>query len=361
MLLPGLINAHCHLDYTCMKGAMFASQSFPEWIRRINGIKKSLGPDDFLQSIYDGFNELMDTGCTTVLNIEAFPELLNRLEPPPIRTWWFLELIDIRNKLVDDASLLGMLQFFDYKKEWLGGFGLSPHAPYTASVDLYRLAKTAARKLNMLVTTHIAESIEEQSMFLYGEGALYDFLSSLGRDMSDCAQGSALSHLIEFGAIDRNTIAAHLNYLQEYDWEALASTPMHIVHCPKCHAFFGHYRFPLEQLTQVGCNIMLGTDSLASNNKLDLRSEIRQARQFYSEISAREWLEMVTTRPAKAIGMEDKLGIIKKDALADLTAFMLPADSEPHEAVIRSRDVPALLMVDGVVKEGFDIKPVCIS
>ena len=211
VLLPGLINSHCHLDYTCLKGAFFHKQTFTEWIKRINGLKQSLSDEDFLQSIKNGFDELMASGTTTVLNIEAMPNLIPKLPRPPIRTYWFLELIDIRNKLATDSMLLGSLTFFEDKKDdWIGGFGLSPHAPYTASPELYRLAKQCARQFDMPITTHIAESLDEQSMFLYGEGPLYEFLQNLGRDMTDCAQGSALSHLIEFSAIDENIIAAHL-------------------------------------------------------------------------------------------------------------------------------------------------------
>lgn len=349
VILPGLINAHCHLDYTYFKGAIFPNLSFPEWIKRINGLKKTLSPEDYLDSINRGFTLLQRSGCTSVLNIEAFPELLLRMSPPPIRTWWFLELIDLRSRPSDDENLAGSLAFFTEKADWLGGFGLSPHAPYTASVDLYRLAKQCATQLNMPVTTHIAESIEEQSMFLYAEGDLYDFLDSLKRDMSDCGQGSALSHLLEFGLLTEQTIAAHLNYLQEYDWELLRQTPLQIVHCPKCHQYFNHARFPLERLEEIGCNISLGTDSLASNNSLDLRSEIRHARITYPNRSAKSWLEMITRHPAKSLNLEDKLGILKPGAFADLVAFPLPKNSDPYEAVIRSTTPPTLFMINGKV------------
>lgn len=350
VLLPGLINAHCHLDYTCLKGAFFPGQSFTEWIKRLNGLKKSLCDNDFIQSIEDGFKELVDTGTTTVFNVEAMPNLIPHLSKPPIRTYWFLELIDLRNKLATDSLLLGSLAFFEDKKDdWVGGFGLSPHAPYTASPQLYRLAKQCARQFNMPITTHIAESLEEQTMFLYGEGPLYEFLKDLGRDMSDCAQGSALSHLIEYSAIDQNVIAAHVNYLQEYDWPLLEGTPLHIVYCPKCHEFFGHTRFPLEKLEDIGCNIMIGTDSLASNNSLDLRAEIRHARLYYPHLTSREWIQMITTRPAKALQLQDKLGCLKPGAYADLIALRLPSQTDPYEAVIRSKSPPELVMVNGKV------------
>jgi cytosine/adenosine deaminase-related metal-dependent hydrolase len=243
--------------------------------------------------------------------------------------------------------LLGALQFFAGKSDWLGGFGLSPHAPYTASVELYRLARQCGEQNRMPFTTHLAESVEEQEMFLYGRGMLHDFLQGLGRDMSDCGHGSALSHLYDHAVLTDQCLVAHLNYLQSYDWQLIAEQPLHVVHCPRCHQYFQHGRFPLEQLQKLGCTISIGTDSLASNDVLDLRSEIRTARRNYPHITARQWLEMVTVNPAEWIGLPGRLGCIQEGAHADLVAFPSVEHSDPYHTVIQSEGKPTLVMVDG--------------
>ena len=298
---------------------------------------------------------LAQSGVTTVANIESVPEVLPRLPVPPLRTWWFLELIDIRTRVDEDATLLGALSFFEDHPEWLGGFGLSPHAPYTASVALYRLARTCGENYGMLSTTHIAESVEEHEMFSYGRGALHDFLGTLGRDNSDCGQGSSLSHLVEHGVIGRNCIIAHVNYLQDYDYELLAGTGASVVHCPKCHTYFGHAPFPLKTLREYGINVCLGTDSLASNNSLDLRSEMREAQEFQG-LGDREVLEMVLLNGAQALGQTGKLGEIAPGSIADLVAFAHEADPsddgdvreiDPYRRVVQSRLPPKLLLVNG--------------
>ena len=107
VLLPGLINAHCHLDYTGLRGKIAPQKCFAEWIRAINAEKVKLSPDDYLASINEGFAEARKFGTTAVANLTAFPELISQIQPP-IRTWWFAELIDIRapehaNELVDSA------------------------------------------------------------------------------------------------------------------------------------------------------------------------------------------------------------------------------------------------------------------
>src|ERR1700757_3716262 len=106
-LLPGLINAHCHLDYTCLRGKIQPQKSFADWIRAINAEKAKLSPKDYLASINEGFAEAKRFGTTTIANLTAFPELISRITRP-IRTCWFAELIDVRaskhaNEIVDLA------------------------------------------------------------------------------------------------------------------------------------------------------------------------------------------------------------------------------------------------------------------
>src|SRR5947207_9702612 len=95
-LLPGLINAHCHLDYTCLRGKIRPQKSFANWIRAINAEKAKLSEQDYLVSIADGFAKAKRLGTTTIANLTAFPELIPQVNPP-IRTWWFAELIDVRD------------------------------------------------------------------------------------------------------------------------------------------------------------------------------------------------------------------------------------------------------------------------
>ena len=356
-LLPGLINGHCHLDYTRFKGILSPRQSFTEWIKTINALRRSFTTRDYIDSIAEGFEMLAQSGVTSVANIESFPELLPHLPIPTLRTWWFLELIDVRSRINEDETLLGALSFFEAHPEWLGGFGLSPHAPYTASVDLYRLARTCGEKYGMISTTHIAESLEEHEMFSHARGPLHDFLGSLGRDNSDCGQGSALSHLVEHGVIGSDWIIAHLNYLQDYDYEMVASSGASVVHCPKCHTYFGHAPFPMKALREYGVNICLGTDSLASNTTLDMRAEMREAQTLHG-LSDREVLEMVLLNGAKALGQTGKLGQISPGATADLVAFPYEevdshaeidakAGIDPYYRVVQSRENPKLLLVNG--------------
>src|SRR6266581_7792700 len=96
VMLPGLINGHCHLDYTCLRGQIPPKKSFADWIRAINAEKARLSTQDYVASIAEGFAEAKRFGTTTIANLTAFPELIPQVNPP-IRTYWFAELIDVRH------------------------------------------------------------------------------------------------------------------------------------------------------------------------------------------------------------------------------------------------------------------------
>src|SRR5258708_32395639 len=94
--MPGMINAHCHLDYTLMRGALLPAKSFSRRVKRINALKRSLTDNDYVRATRLGFEELQRNGVTTVLNIVSTPQSFPLLPLPQIRTWFFLELIDVR-------------------------------------------------------------------------------------------------------------------------------------------------------------------------------------------------------------------------------------------------------------------------
>src|SRR5437762_2423959 len=274
VLLPGLINAHCHLDYTCLRGKIPRQKSFTNWIRVINAEKAKLTAEDYVRSINAGFAEAQRFGTTTIANLTAFPELIAKTNPP-IRTWWFAELIDVReperaNEIVDAAT-----DSLKRTENW----GLAPHAPFTASENLFRGCQEIGLRENILLTTHLAESHEEMEMFRDASGPLYQFMEKIGREMTDCGHDTPLqSFLRRLGdASLAGWIVAHLNELSESDFDLLREIQhkFSIAHCPRSHAYFSHIAFQFERLQRLGFNVCLGTDSLVSNDDLSLFTDMR--------------------------------------------------------------------------------------
>ncbi len=353
VLMPGLVNAHCHLDYSMMRRAISPQRSFTEWIRRINALKRSLDNQDYANAIVEGFDELRSYGTTSVANIESFPEILHTLPRPPIRVWWFLEMIDVRHRATSEETIEGALSFFEAQPDWPGGFGLSPHAPYTASGSLFELTGRAASEADMLVTTHVAESREEWDMFRHGKGELYDFMLKLGRWMFDCQPGrTPLGHVFAHGHPGPGWILAHMNELDESDFAMLTALPPEarpsVVHCPGSHRYFRHAHFPLQRLLECGINVCLGTDSLASTLTLSMFDEMRILARREPTLRPADLLQMATWNGARALRLD--AGQIQIGRLADLITVPFAGSSDQiHEAVLEHRGAVSWMMLDGQI------------
>jgi cytosine/adenosine deaminase-related metal-dependent hydrolase len=333
-LLPGLINAHCHLDYTCLRGKIPPQKSFADWIRAINTEKAKRSAKDYGASINDGFAEAKRFGTTTIANLTAFPDLIPQIRPP-IRTWWFAELIDVRaperaKEIVDLA-----IESLKSAQNW----GLAPHALFTASKDMYARCEEVARRENIWLTTHLAESREEMETFRDGSGSLYDFMESIGRPMDDCGQGTPLERFVgrSIGpSLRTEWIIAHLNELAESDFELLKKSKIqfHVVHSPRSHQYFGHSRFPFKRLRALGLNICLGTDSLASNQTLSLFDEMRAFQNEFPSVFSEEVLQMVTLNAARALRWENALGRIRSGFRADLISIPTSGEGDLFEEIV---------------------------
>jgi len=361
--LPGLINAHCHLDYTCLRGKIPPQKSFTDWIQAINAEKSVLSPKDYVVSISEGFAEAKRFGTTAIANLTAFPELISQVQPS-IRTCWFPELIDIRapertNELVDAA-----IESVGWARPPGAPWGLAPHALFTASQDLFLRCEEIAQQEHVVLTTHLAESREEMEMFRDASGRLFEFMKRIGRPMDDCGNETPLGLFLDFigsggspnrrRAIEVNRpylswIAAHLNELSESDFELLErlNSKFHVVHCPRSHNYFGHSPFAFDRLRSFGFNICLGTDSLASNESLSLFAEMRAFQKNFSRVSPEEIFRMVTVNPACALRQENALGQIRPGFGADLIAVPCSGSTDIFEQIIACDSPVSWSMVNG--------------
>jgi len=352
VVLPGLINAHCHLDYTCLRGKIPTQKSFTDWIRAINVEKSELSPNDYLASINDGFEEAKRFGTTAIANLTAFPELIPQIQPP-IRTWWFAELIDIRAPIdLEGAEMSTLLKRSSTRAiAALQNWGLAPHALFTASKDLFLRCGEIAQREYILLTTHLAESREEMEMFRDASGPLYQFVKSIGRPMKDCGGKTPLELFL--GALrDRalpQWIIAHLNELTQNDFDLLErlNPKFQIVHCARSHKYFGHSPFAFDRLRSLGFNICLGTDSLATNQTLSLFDEMRAFQKKFPRVSPEEVLQMVTVYPARALRYESALGQIRPGFEADLIAVPCSGSTDVFEQIIAYDTPVSWSMVNG--------------
>ncbi|MCX7712947.1 MAG: amidohydrolase family protein [Chthoniobacterales bacterium] len=352
VIFPGLINSHAHLEYTCMKRAILPPKSFASWLERVGMMKRTISDWEFLDSIREGMAEAVGSGTTTVLSMLSMPQLLPRVGEAPLRVWWFYELADLRHRIATDDLIAGALMFFDQQEKGLGGVGLSPHSPYLASRELYRLTQLCSLRLGMPWATHVAESAEEYAMFCRRSGELFEFLVSLGRDMSDCMGLTPLQIVLgELKEIHR-AILIHLNYLDERDEELLEflGRRLMLVHCPTSHLFFGHKPFGCRRMEELGVPVALGTDSGATRSSLDLRKELRVFLQRNGWIGAVQGWRMVTRVPAVMLRMGPYIGHLRPGAYADFVVWKDPGGEgeDFFRGLVEQEEGPIGVWVGGI-------------
>jgi aminodeoxyfutalosine deaminase len=328
ILMPGLVNAHCHLDYTLMAGQFTPPKQFTDWLKLITSTKAGWDVSEYSASWLAGARMLVQSGTTTVGDIEAVPELLPAVwEATPLRVFSFLEMIGITTRRPPELVLRETLEKMAALDHPRCAIGLSPHAPYSTVPQLLKSAAKVAEQNTWLVCMHVAESQTEFAMFADAKGEMFEWLRRSGRDMSDCGGISPVSHLERCGVLKNNLLAIHANYLARGDAAMMAKRKVSVVHCPRSHAYFRPAKFPLKRLVNAGVNVCLGTDSLASVVKmrghpieLDMFAEMRLMAQNFPPLASRTILRMATMNGARALGQSGRLGQLSREALADLIA-----------------------------------------
>jgi cytosine/adenosine deaminase-related metal-dependent hydrolase len=353
VLLPGLVNAHTHLEFSHRKQPLGRPcMRLPDWIRLVLGDRKRALRDP-AQAIRAGLEESLQQGVTTVgeiatLSVESYGQ--DTLVPSLVL---FDEVIGFSEARVD--SVLGATSTrLTSNQEQLpagGSLGLSPHAPYTVHPKLLDRLVDLAIEHQLPMAMHLAESPEELQLLARGDGPFQQLLDERSMwDSTAIPRGTrVLDYLMRLARAPRGLVV-HGNYLETHDFDFLAQPGRRItvVYCPRTHAYFGHRPYPLTEMLAAGVRVALGTDSRASSPDLSLLSEMREVARKHSGIRAERIVRLGTLAGAQALGLEDYTGSITPGKWANLTA--LPCDSRrgnPYEAVVEGEAAPVATWVRG--------------
>jgi cytosine/adenosine deaminase-related metal-dependent hydrolase len=356
ILLPGLVNAHCHLDYTDMAGELPPPKNFTDWIGSITAHKTGWSYSDYARSWLRGAHQLLKTGTTTVADIECLPDLLPEVwDATPLRIFSFLEMTGIKSRRAPKEVLREAVEMIASLRHSRHRAALSPHAPYSTLPELLRLTTRAAQKRKWRVSIHVGESAQEFEMFQNARGEMHDWLKRNGRDNSDCGLGSPVAHLARHRLLGENVLAIHVNCLARGDATLLAKNQTHVVHCPRSHDYFKHPKFERERLANAGVNICLGTDSLATTRQtgkqkpeLDMFAEMQALADHDKAVSPEEILRMATVNGARALGLAGKIGGLSAGAFADVIAISFAGKiSRVHEAVLEHSGNVVASLIEG--------------
>jgi 5-methylthioadenosine/S-adenosylhomocysteine deaminase len=335
LLLPGLVNVHAHPELAMYRGAL-EDLPFRDWILRLVGSKRAaLQDEDHRDAALWTAVEAIRAGMTTLAATESSAAALYALRESGLRGVVYQEVFgpDPAQVNASMAELEARLDELLPLETELVRVGISPHAPYTVSDDLYRAAARLALERRLPMALHIAESHAESELVARGEG---DFAPGLrARGIATPARGATPVEMLErLGVLEAKPLLIHCVEVDEEDVARIASAGCAVAHCPIANARLGHGIAPVPALRRAGVTVAMGTDSVGSNNRLDLLEEARVAsllqraiHQDWEILPAEELLRLCTIEGARALGLEDRVGTLEPGKDADLCAVSLAA---PH-------------------------------
>ncbi|HEX5702005.1 MAG TPA: amidohydrolase family protein [Pyrinomonadaceae bacterium] len=383
VLLPGLVNAHSHLELTVMRGFLESEETdFFAWLRKLTVARMSMTGDDLFVSAACGAVEAARAGITCVGDSSsAATQSMKALREIGLRGIVYQESFGPDPQLADEnvAKLRDQLEKMRALDSAHVRAGVSPHAPYTVSAPQLELIAQLALEEHLPLMMHAAESEAETLFMLEGAGPFAEGLRARGIDWQ-AQKVSTIEYLARHRVLETRPLLAHCITVDDADIETIRSAGAGVAHCPKSNAKLRHGRAPFGKFLTANLNLGFGSDSVASNNNCDIFEEARFATllarvgrgsnptvregvapqnalpdgRATAPLSAEQALFAATLGGARALGLDNQIGSLVEGMQADLIAVALdgahqqPA-TNPVDALIFSssgRDV-RMTMVAG--------------
>ena len=313
LILPGLVNAHVHLELSNHKHGV-APASFIDWLMDLMG--QSL---DAAAGVRAGVAECLQFGVTTVGDISRQCQITRPiLAAGPLRVVSFGEVQAMaQRRTLLDERFAAATDVSDENK--LLRVGISPHAPYSIEPAGYRKCLEFARQTSRPIATHLAETPEEREFLANHTGAFARLWESLRAwdDQVPTFTGGPIRYAQWLGLLDGPTLLAHVNECDDDELGILAAGKASVVYCPRTHAYFDRKPHRWREMMSAGIIVAVGTDSRASSPDLNLLDDLRFLHRGSPEAGADTLLAMGTRNAAHAIGMGGAVGELIPGAFAD--------------------------------------------
>lgn len=320
ILMPGLVNAHTHLEFSlCDTPIGQPEMSFADWIGQVIAYRINEFTDDparIYRAIAAGIAESVSVGVTSIGEITTCEDL-SVYRDSPAKVVSFRELLgtSTERELQQHQNCDQHCATEDVM------VGISPHATYTVSPSLLEYACRATNRHQLPLAIHLAETREELRLIESRSGSLYERLCELDSwNEAAYANVHSLDAYLEILKTADKSLIVHGNYLsnEQFDRIAQFNHRTSMVYCPRTHHYFAHDKYPLTEILKREIPLCLGTDSRSSNPDLNIWREVAYVHDRFPDVSAVDLLTMVTSNPAKALGISKKTGCIAVGMSADL-------------------------------------------
>jgi len=333
-ILPGFVNVHTHLELTPLRH-LLEGLDFAQWISTLTRLRRTELADaaDVECGARIGIAEGLLRGITTFADTsDTATPVVAALQAMGVRGVVYKEVFgpDPRQAATALEGLRDAVRALRAHETDAVRIGVSPHAPYSVSRQLFGATASFAIGEQLPMAVHLAESAVEEALVLRGEGPYADNWRSRGIDPAGARARSSVALLHEAGALRARPLVVHAVRVDDADLRLLAEAGCAIAHCPVSNARLGHGIAPLQEMLDAGLRIGIGTDSVASNNRMDLLDEARVAHlmacaraQSWRAVPAARALWHATAGGGDALGLWPALGRLALGAPADLCAFPL--------------------------------------
>jgi cytosine/adenosine deaminase-related metal-dependent hydrolase len=345
VLLPGLINAHTHLELTGV-GQLPGPGSFVDWVIELRRRLAEVADfEEFVRAgVRQGVDECLGHGVTVIGDITLNPAITRPiLREGRMSGVSFGEVLGMAGRRGQLEPRLAAAADTGAQGETLR-IGIEPHAPYSLDVAGYRRCVEVAAARSLPLATHLAETADEGEFLADHSGEFARLWAAIGDWTADVPRfdGGPIRAMAEVGLLEQPAVLAHVNYASNEELALLAKSPASVVYCPRSHEYFGHPPHRFAEMLEMGINVALGTDSSASAPDLNLLEELRLVHRLRPEIPAETLFEMVTTRAARALGLE-RLGALRAGFQASYCGFRITGP-DPLLELLESD--PPLVMVN---------------
>jgi len=328
ILMPGLVNAHTHLELSILKDRISKQSDFISWIFDLVQEKMKMTEDEIRESLQIGVEESLTEGTTCIGEITNTPKSLRVIQEAGLRGIVFLEVLgrDTVEPSRWKADLIQKIRKMQSECGRLTTIGLSPHTLYTLSKQKFQLLSELLLENPLPYTIHVAESREEMEYFLHHKGGIKSRLFPFAgwEDLPDPKEcESPLAYLDRFGLVTESLLLAHGVHLTTADLQLIKKKNARLVLCPRSNQMLSVGQAPIEEMLREEIPVGLGTDSLASNTTLSLWDEMRHLYKLNrdsGQVTSDTILRMATLGGAEGLGLASAIGSIEPEKEADLIA-----------------------------------------
>ena len=339
VLLPGLVNAHTHLELSALRARVPGGRGFGPWVTELQRVRDELSAEELEQAVVAAIRELLDAGTVAVGEVTNSLLAVPMLGGAPLLGRVFHEVFALRRD-AGEARLSAVADQRALLTEWPANlsYALAPHTLFTLHPDILREVLCRARSVFERTSLHLCEHPAERAYLQHGAGPFAEFLKSRGAGTIDWPPPGVdpVRYALALRALAPDVLCVHLADARPDELDLVRAAGAPVVLCPRSNLHIELKLPPLIEILKAGIRPALGTDSLASCPTLYVMDEARALLERFPSVAPRTLIAMATSYGADALGLADRIGTLAEGLAPGAVAFEHdgPPPADPERFVL---------------------------